>query len=104
MRTSSSSTSTRPGAATRPSTSRTSAATSSCWGPDRAAEEAFLAEYAAATGWRDPGSYHAFSAYTWLKIAKQYAVGSGPQQPVPAGRRDEAVARALAEGARCLSG
>ena len=74
--------------------------------PDRgrAARDAFLAEYAGASGWQDPGSYDAFSAYTWLKIAKQCAVGTGPQQPVPAGRRDEAVARALAEGARCLSG
>ncbi|QWZ08029.1 phosphotransferase [Nocardioides panacis] len=69
-----------------------------------AARDAFLAEYVGATGWRDPGSRGAFSAYTWLKIAKQYAVGTGPQQPVPAARRADEVGRALAEGARCLSG
>jgi aminoglycoside phosphotransferase (APT) family kinase protein len=70
----------------------------------RAARDAFLEEYVGATGWQDPGSHAAFSAYTWLKIAKQHAVGSGPQQALPAGRRGDEVARALARGARCLSG
>ena len=67
------------------------------------ARTAFLQEYAAATGWSDPGSYGSFCAYTWLKIAKQGAVGSGPHRTVPTERREH-VARALAEGARCLSG
>jgi aminoglycoside phosphotransferase (APT) family kinase protein len=68
-----------------------------------AARTAFLQEYVAATGWTDPGSYRSFCAYTWLKIAKQCAVGSGPHRTVPTERRGHVV-RALARGARWLDG
>jgi aminoglycoside phosphotransferase (APT) family kinase protein len=64
--------------------------------------DAFRAEYVGATGWADQGSYVAFCAYTWLKLAKQCAVGSGPwRESGPGGRT--AVEHALTEGARCLS-
>ena len=66
-----------------------------------AARTAFLEEYAEATGWSDPGTYRSFCAYTWLKIAKQCAVGSGPHRTGP-GDRHEHVGRALARGARWL--
>jgi len=64
---------------------------------------AFLDEYADATGWADAGTYRAFSAYTWLKIAKQCALGTGPFRTVPADRRPEETAHALARGERCLT-
>jgi aminoglycoside phosphotransferase (APT) family kinase protein len=65
---------------------------------------AFLEEYVAATGWRDTGSYRPFCAYTWLKIAKQLAVGSGPVRvPSPSARRS-AAEHAIAEAERCLDG
>ena len=40
--------------------------------------EAFLDEYARLTGWVDDGSLAQYGAYTWLKIAKQSALRSGP--------------------------
>lgn len=65
---------------------------------------AFLAEYAAATGWTDSGSFSLFCAYTWIKIAKQWAAGSGPcREAPPAGRLAEARG-ALAKGEACLTG
>jgi aminoglycoside phosphotransferase (APT) family kinase protein len=64
---------------------------------------AFLEEYADTTGWADVGSYRSFCAYTWLKIAKQCALGTGPCRAVPADRRPQEAARALARGERCLS-
>ena len=64
---------------------------------------AFLEEYADATGWTDAGTYRSFGAYTWLKIAKQCALGTGPCRTVPADRRPEEAARALARGERCLT-
>lgn len=64
---------------------------------------AFLKEYAAHTGWMDNGTYAPFCAYTWLKIAKQWAVGSGPCREASPARRMSGVARALAKGNACLS-
>jgi aminoglycoside phosphotransferase (APT) family kinase protein len=64
---------------------------------------AFLEEYAEATGWADAGTYRSFSAYTWLKIAKQCALGTGPCRTVPADRRPDEAAHALARGERCLT-
>jgi hypothetical protein len=66
-----------------------------------AARTAFLDEYVEATGWSDPGTYRSFSAYTWLKIAKQCTVGSGPHRMEPVQRREQ-VARALDRGVRWL--
>jgi aminoglycoside phosphotransferase (APT) family kinase protein len=63
---------------------------------------AFLEEYADATGWTDAGTYRSFGAYTWLKIAKQCALGTGPCRTVRVDRRPEEAARALARGERCL--
>ena len=40
--------------------------------------EAFLREYSLLTGWADDGSLARYGAYTWLKIAKQLALRSGP--------------------------
>lgn len=65
---------------------------------------AFFEEYADATGWADVGTYRSFCAYTWLKIAKQCALGAGPCRTLPADRRPEEAARALARGERCLTG
>ena len=65
---------------------------------------AFLEEYADATGWADAGTYRSFCAYTWLKIAKQCALGTGPFRTVPPDRRPDEAARALARGERCLTG
>jgi len=63
--------------------------------------EAFLSEYATLTGWTDDGSFARYSAYTWLKIAKQLAVGSGPWRA--AGRAPGcSVGDALTKGLACL--
>jgi hypothetical protein len=43
-----------------------------------------------------------FAAYTWLKIAKQWAVGSGPGRGQPPERRLAGVDDALERGAGCL--
>ncbi|MGH3342478.1 MAG: phosphotransferase family protein [Carbonactinosporaceae bacterium] len=64
---------------------------------------AFLEEYAARTGWNDKGSFGPFCAYTWLKIAKQRARGSGPFRSIPPAERRAATAQALVEGERCLN-
>jgi Ser/Thr protein kinase RdoA (MazF antagonist) len=63
--------------------------------------DAFLNAYAASTGWTDLRSFDGYSAYTWLKIAKQLAIGSGPFGVEHPDRR-EAVAEALARGIACL--
>jgi aminoglycoside phosphotransferase (APT) family kinase protein len=63
----------------------------------------FLEEYHAVTGRAPGGAYLGFCAYTWLKIAKQSAAGSGPcRQASPAQRRSGAEL-ALARGEACLS-
>ena len=67
-----------------------------------ASRTAFIEEYVEATGWSDPGTYRSFCAYTWLKIAKQCEVGSGPHRTEPVDRREH-VARALDRGARWLA-
>lgn len=61
----------------------------------------FLEHYAAATGWADSGSFAPYSAYTWLKIAKQIALRSGPARATDA-NRDDAVSEALTRGLSCL--
>jgi aminoglycoside phosphotransferase (APT) family kinase protein len=68
-----------------------------------ALREIFLDEYAALSGWRDTGTYRLFAAYTWLKIAKQWAVGSGPGRGQPPERRLAGVDDALERGAVCLN-
>jgi aminoglycoside phosphotransferase (APT) family kinase protein len=66
--------------------------------------ELFLGEYAALSGWQDTGTYRLWAAYTWLKIAKQWAVGSGPGRGEPPERRLAGVNEALERGAACLNG
>jgi aminoglycoside/choline kinase family phosphotransferase len=64
--------------------------------------EAFLREYAHATGWSDEGGFGPYCAYTWLKIAKQRCAGRGPFPAVSPELRPSHVERAIAEGERCL--
>jgi aminoglycoside phosphotransferase (APT) family kinase protein len=66
--------------------------------------QAFMEEYVAATGWLDAGSYAPFCAYTCLKIAKQWAVGSRPVQGASPAERRAGTVRALAKGEECLTG
>jgi aminoglycoside phosphotransferase (APT) family kinase protein len=66
--------------------------------------ELFLDEYVALSGWQDAGTWRLFAAYTWLKIAKQWAVGSGPGRGQPPERRLAGVDDALERGAGCLIG
>ena len=73
------------------------------YGASRSHTAAFLDEYAVATGWTDKGTYAPFCAYTWLKIAKQWALGSGPCRDTETARPAAEVERALAKGAECLS-
>lgn len=65
---------------------------------------AFVEEYAAATGWADGGSVAGFTAYTWLKIAKQWATAAGPCRGASAEQRLDGVADALGRGQSCLNG
>ena len=64
--------------------------------------EIFLNEYADRTGWSDDGSMARYSAYTWLKIAKQLALRSGPGR-IPVEDRGRAVGDAVARGMACLA-
>lgn len=64
--------------------------------------EAFLREYSFLTGWSDDGSMARYGAYTWLKIAKQLALRSGPCRT----RIDESgseLGEAIARGLACLA-
>jgi len=67
----------------------------------QALRELFLREYTTATQWRDEGSFACFSAYTWLKIAKQLAVRKRPGPMQPRTGTDD-VHDALARGLACL--
>jgi aminoglycoside phosphotransferase (APT) family kinase protein len=69
--------------------------------PGRMLRDAFLLEYTAATGWHDAGSLAAWTAYTWLKIAKQLTVGSGPWRQYGSGT-SRTPADAVARGLTCL--
>lgn len=62
---------------------------------------AFLAEYVAATGWVDRGAFTSYSAYTWLKIAKQLATRRGPGRARRQGDGSD-VGDAIARGIACL--
>ena len=64
--------------------------------------EAFLDEYALLTGWSDDGSLAWYSAYTWLKIAKQIALRSGPSRTLAADSGWQ-VGDAVARGLACLA-
>lgn len=66
-----------------------------------ACRDAFLTEYAVRTGWNDDGSLAAYGAYTWLKIAKQLALGSGPWRG-GAQQAGWTAADAVARGLACL--
>lgn len=66
-----------------------------------ACRDAFLTEYALRTGWNDDGSLAAYGAYTWLKIAKQLALGSGPWRG-GAQQAGWTAADAVARGLACL--
>jgi aminoglycoside phosphotransferase (APT) family kinase protein len=65
-------------------------------------QKAFLDEYARLTGWSDDGSLAWYAAYTWLKIAKQIAVRSGPSRTLAADR-SWPVGDAVARGLACLA-
>lgn len=71
-------------------------------------QEDFLREYAEAAGQPETGidrreeSFAAWSAYTWLKIAKQRTLGSGPWRGVAVDRQ-HAVADAVTQGLACLA-
>ena len=69
-----------------------------------ALRDAFLESYAERSGWQGSDSFDAFCAYTWLKIAKQRASGSGPFPAMPRDARGPLVETAIAEGERCLGG
>jgi aminoglycoside phosphotransferase (APT) family kinase protein len=71
--------------------------------PHDDARAAFLEEYRRGTGWVDSGTFAAFSAYTWLKIAKQLAAGSGPRFLPRSGADAVQVERALARGLSWLN-
>jgi aminoglycoside phosphotransferase (APT) family kinase protein len=66
--------------------------------------DAFLEEYAAATGWTDRGSLAPFEAYAWLKIARQWTAAAAPFRAGSAARRRTGVEHALMRGTACLSG
>jgi aminoglycoside phosphotransferase (APT) family kinase protein len=68
-------------------------------------QKVFTAEYQAAAAWEDPDPRRlaAWRAYTWLKIAKQWTVGSGPGRGAAPERRRLGVTAALAKGAECLA-
>ena len=68
-------------------------------------QKAFCAEYVAATAREDPDPPRlaAWRAYTWLKIAKQWTVGSGPGRGMDPDLRRLGVTVALAKGAECLA-
>jgi aminoglycoside phosphotransferase (APT) family kinase protein len=63
----------------------------------------FLEAYAAATDWVDHGSFAAFRAYACLKIARQWATGSGPCRGEPLARRRAGVEQALERGLTWLN-
>ena len=65
-------------------------------------QEAFLGEYAASTGWTDDGSLARYGAYTWLKVAKQLALHSGPFRTW-LGDSGWEVGDAVARGVACLA-
>jgi phosphotransferase family enzyme len=77
-------------------------------GAPAAVERAFLDQYDVLAG-AETGpfgrewdrAFALFSAYSWLKIAKQLASGSGPC-PVGEDARADAVAHALRRGSACL--
>jgi Ser/Thr protein kinase RdoA (MazF antagonist) len=69
-------------------------------GDTGAHREAFLEEYSRLTGWVDDGSFARYAAYTWLKIAKQLALGSGPCRN---DRGGWAVGDAVRRGLACLA-
>lgn len=71
-------------------------------GEPRAARRVFLEEYTRCTGWADDGSLARYRAYTWLKIAKQLALGSGPYR-ARRSRDGRAVDDAVARGLACLA-
>jgi aminoglycoside phosphotransferase (APT) family kinase protein len=68
----------------------------------RSSADAFVAAYAEAGGWVDNRAYTGFFAYACLKIARQFAVGSGPCRNATAAQRLAGAERALAEAERCL--
>ncbi len=70
--------------------------------PDGPVPLAFRDAYVAATGWQDRGTYAPFRAYSWLKVAKQLTLGSGPFPPAPAAARVRLVSAALERGLACL--
>lgn len=73
-------------------------------GSRRGERSLFLDEYSAITGWRDEPSLAPFLAYAWLKIAKQWASGSGPWRGASPARRAAGASQALRKGRQCMNG
>ncbi|MGW0231413.1 phosphotransferase family protein [Actinopolymorpha singaporensis] len=67
-----------------------------------ALRRAFLDEYATLAGRPALGRTAHFGAYTWLKIAKQLVLGTGPHRCAEGPARSREVARALQRGLECL--
>jgi aminoglycoside phosphotransferase (APT) family kinase protein len=63
---------------------------------------AFMDEYVAVTGWSDAGSLASYCAHTWLKVAKQITVGSGPFRDTPPEEHQRLVVAAVTRGLACL--
>ena len=88
---------------TAPSIWRTSARIWSCTGiRTEPGKKPSFGEYTRLTGWADDGSLARYGAYTWLKIAKQLALRSGPFRS----RNEDSgweVGDAVARGVACLA-
>lgn len=69
-----------------------------------ACRSVFMEEYIGASSWPVDERVSLFGAYTWLKIAKQIATGSGPLAAVTGSECTHLVSRALSRGLACLDG
>ena len=69
-----------------------------------ALRQVFLDEYAAAGAKVDEETFGPYCVYTWLKIAKQWASGSGPGRTASPARRRDGVVQAITKGEAWLSG
>jgi Ser/Thr protein kinase RdoA (MazF antagonist) len=65
---------------------------------DARLHQAFVEQYAAASGWEPTGTVNSYAAYAWLKIARQWALGSGPCRGTGEAERRAGAARALTRG------
>jgi aminoglycoside phosphotransferase (APT) family kinase protein len=64
----------------------------------------FVERYTAASGWEPGETVTGYAAYAWLKIARQWTLGSGPCRGASDDERRAGAARALTRGLQWLSG